>query len=152
MDTKNKYILMIDDDSSYLETRKKWLEEVGYEVSFISSLEGGFEYIEDYYADTQTTPWVLLDIMMPTIDDIGWLSVTEQSNDPLVFAPTIGLLFAKKLKDKYPNIRICWHSVRYEKEPQVKKMSDKLKFTAIQKSLQNKDEFIQQVKKGFNSV
>ena len=51
MDTKNEHILMIDDDPTYLETRKVWLEEAGYEVYFTSTLEGGIEYIEDYYND-----------------------------------------------------------------------------------------------------
>lgn len=146
-----QHILMIDDDPSYLETRKEWLEEAGYEVTFISSLEGGFEHIEDHYAENQTTPWILLDIMMPTIDDIGWLSTLEQNNNELVFAPTIGLLFAQKLKRKYPNIKIVWHSVRHKTEIPVKKMAKKLNFPVIEKSLQNKNDFIKQINKGFNS-
>jgi len=146
-----QHILMIDDDPSYLETRKEWLEEAGYEVTFISSLEGGFEHIKDYYTETQTTPWVLLDIMMPTIDDIGWLSISEQNNNELVFAPTIGLLFAKKLKHQYPDIKIAWHSVRHKTEARVKEMASELNFAVIEKNLQNPSTFIQQIKKGFNS-
>lgn len=150
MDTKN--ILMIDDDSTYLETRKEWLEEAGYEVYFTHTLEGGFEYIEDYYNENKTTPLILLDIMMPTIDDLGWLSIVEQDSNPLVFAPTIGLLFAQKLKYKYPDIKIIWHSVRHKTEAHVKTMAEKLKFVVIEKTLQNSNEFIIQIEKGFNSV
>lgn len=58
-------ILLIDDDESFLELAKKYLETEDFEVICADCGEDGMDLVEDKELDL-----VLLDIMMPGID--GW--------------------------------------------------------------------------------
>lgn len=143
-------LLIVDNEPESIVIRGQWLKEDGYKVFTVTTLSGAWDYINDYREDNNgELPQILLDIMMPTIDDLDWLSEYEQDNTKIT-APTAGLEFAEKLKKTYPKIVVCWHSVRHKTELAVAKKTEKLGFGIIQKDLQNRTEFLKEINKVFN--
>jgi CheY-like chemotaxis protein len=143
------HILLVDNEQDSVETRAKWLGEEGYSVFSVTTLSGAWEYIKDYLEERKALPLILLDIMMPTIDDLEWLSEYDDELRARITAPTAGLEFADKLNKTYPDIKVAWHSVRHKTEPVVAKKITALGFNIIQKDLQNRTEFINEIRKVF---
>lgn len=148
--SQEKDILLVDNEQDSVETRLKWLLEGGYKPIPVTTLSGAWRYIEDFKEENGgKLPLILLDIMMPTIDDLDWLAEYERELFPIT-APTAGLVFAEKLKATYPTIKIAWHSVRHRDEVAVAQQINKLKFGIVQKDLQNKTEFLKEINAVFN--
>ena len=146
---KRKDLLLVDNEQDSIETRLKWLSEEGYSAVPVATLSGAWEFIKDFHKEhEEKLPLILLDIMMPTIDDLDWLPEYERKSLKIT-APTAGLVFAEKLKETYPEIKIAWHSVRHRDEVAVDQQIKKLGFSLIQKDLQNKTEFIKEIKAVF---
>lgn len=142
-------ILLVDNEQDSVDTRLKWLDEAGYTATPITTLSGAWTCIEDYKDENNgKLPLVLLDIMMPTIGDLDWLSDYEEEKLKIT-APTAGLVFAEKLKETYSDIKIAWHSVRHSDEVAVAEKIKKLGFGLVQKDLQNKTEFLNEIKEVF---
>jgi len=142
-------ILLVDNEQDSVETRLKWLEEGGYSPIPVTTLSGAWACIEDFQNENSgLLPLILLDIMMPTIGDLDWLTDYEKDNTKIT-APTAGLEFAEKLKKTYPNIKVAWHSVRHKDELAVAQKIKELGFGLIQKDLQNKVEFLKEVNEAF---
>lgn len=147
MSKKNMDILMVDNEPDMVEIRMKWLQEDGYRSYIVTTLSGAWEFIEDYVADNDgMLPLVLLDIMMPIFDDLDWVSSGYERDNMEITAPTAGLVFAEKLQEVYPDIKISWHSVREGSEVAVTKQIKKLGFAIVQKDLQGKTEFLKEIK------
>lgn len=142
-------ILLVDNEQDSVDTRLKWLDEAGYTATPITTLSGAWACIEDYKDENNgKLPLVLLDIMMPTIGDLDWLSDYEEEKLKIT-APTAGLVFAEKLQETYSDIKIAWHSVRHSDEVAVAEKIKKLGFGLVQKDLQNKTEFLNEIKEVF---
>ena len=142
-------ILLVDNEQDTVDTRLKWLEEAGYTAIPITTLSGAWECIEDYTNEHEgKLPLILLDIMMPTIGDLDWLSDYERERLKIT-APTAGLVFAEKLQETFSDIKIAWHSVRHGDEVAVAEKIKKLGFGLIQKDLQNKTEFLNEIEAVF---
>lgn len=142
-------ILLVDNEQDSVDTRLKWLDEAGYTATPITTLSGAWTCIEDYKDENNgKLPLVLLDIMMPTIGDLDWLSDYEEEKLKIT-APTAGLVFAEKLQETYSDIKIAWHSVRHSDEVAVAEKIKKLGFGLVQKDLQNKTEFLNEIKEVF---
>ncbi len=142
-------ILLVDNEQDSVDTRLKWLDEAGYSAIPITTLSGAWACIEDYKQEHNgKLPLVLLDIMMPTIGDLDWLSDYEEEKLKIT-APTAGLVFAEKLQETYSDIKIAWHSVRHSDEVAVAEKIKKLGFGLVQKDLQNKTEFLNEIKEVF---
>ena len=142
-------ILLVDNEQDSVDTRLKWLDEAGYTATPITTLSGAWACIEDYKDENNgKLPLVLLDIMMPTIGDLDWLSDYEKEKLKIT-APTAGLVFAEKLKETYSDIKIAWHSVRHSDEIAVAEKIKKLGFGLVQKDLQNQTEFLKEIKEVF---
>lgn len=145
----SKQILLVDNEPDTISSRRNWLIEDGYDVEMVTTLSGAWQYITDFAEEHDgKLPLVLLDIMMPTIGDADFFSEHEKHKFKLS-APTAGLAFAEKLQGKYSKIKILWHSVRHESEPVVAERIKKLKYKIVQKDLQNRTQFLQEVKEGF---
>lgn len=148
MSTKKRQLLIIDNEPDQVEIREQWLKEANYDVHGVATLSGAWSYIEYLTEKNKKTPLILLDIMMPISDDLDWLEDYEKDQYQ-VSAPTAGLSFAIKLKKVYPEIQLAWHSVRGKTEPPVKKQCERLGFSVVQKDLQNRTEFLNEIKEAF---
>jgi len=78
---QSRDILLVENEQESVEIRLKWLREGGYNPFPLPTLSGAWQYIIDYKEDhSDKLPLVLLDIMMPTIGDLDWLTDYEKAN------------------------------------------------------------------------
>lgn len=88
MSTKNKKILVVDDEQMTTELAKTFLEKHGFEVVVASDGEEALELANDHLPDL-----ILLDVMLPTIDGF---EVCKRLKENTNFKNTPILMFTAK--------------------------------------------------------
>lgn len=88
MSTKNKKILVVDDEQMTTELAKTFLEKHGFEVVVASDGEEALELANDHLPDL-----ILLDVMLPTIDGF---EVCKRLKENSNFKNTPILMFTAK--------------------------------------------------------
>jgi len=81
MSTQKKVILIVDDDTDFLEQMKFHIEKIGYQVDTAESQKEGEKYIEKNKPDL-----AILDLMMENEDS--------------------GFILSYKIKKKYPDVPV----------------------------------------------
>lgn len=137
-------ILIIDDqidDPDFIEPRVEWLEEAGYNVIKSKTLSNAWKMIVEHVQNSNRKLFILLDIMMPTHNDREWLLETKE-----IAATDAGLHFCERVQARFPDVKISFHSVRNQDEPDIKKAIEKFDVPLIEKGIQEEDGFIKEVR------